>query len=115
MGDVCLQGGSALPPPPTREQMTDATSIRQTLLKTLPSLAIVISSMVVSRLKVQKLRDQSEASVQSGYGLGMHWVHSYTAWDIMGVYARCTELVWSGYGLKGGDENIGLNRCRINF
>ena len=59
-----------------------------------------------SRLKVQKLRDQSEASVRSGYGLGMHWVRSYTAWDIMGVYARCTELVQSGYGLKGGGMKI---------
>ena len=63
-----------------------------------------------SRLKVQKLHDQSEVSVQSGYGLGTHWVRSYMAWDIMGVYARCTELVRSGYGLKGGwDDNIGLN------
>ena len=41
----------------------------------------------ISRLKVQKLRDQSEASVRSGYGLGTHWVRSYMAWDIMGVYA----------------------------
>ena len=43
--------------------------------------------MVNSRLKVQKLRDQSEASVRSGYGLGTDWVRSYMAWDIMGVYA----------------------------
>ena len=59
-----------------------------------------------SRLKVQKLRDQSEVSVWSGYGLGMHWVRSYMAWDIMGVYARCTELVRSGYGLKGGGMTV---------
>ena len=65
---------------------------------------------VCSRLKVQKLCNQSEASVQSGYRLGTHWVRLYTAWDIMGAYARCTELVQSGYGLKGGwDDNIGLN------
>ena len=62
--------------------------------------------MACSRLKVQNLRDQSEASVRSGYGLGTHWVHSYMAWDIMGAYARCTELVRSGYGLKGGRMTI---------
>ena len=59
-----------------------------------------------SRLKVQKLRDQSEASVWSGYGLGRHWVCSYTAWDIIGAYARCMELVRSGFGLKGGGMKI---------
>ena len=36
---------------------------------------------------VQKLFDQSEVSIRSGYGLGTHWVHSYMAWDIMGAYA----------------------------
>ena len=69
-----------------------------------------------SRLKVQKLRDQSEESIRSGYGVGTHWVRSYTAWDINGAYARCTECVWSGYGLQGGGgDNIGSNQCRINF
>ena len=62
-------------------------------------------------------RSKNSATNQKrAYGLGTHWVHSYAALDIMGVYARCTELVRSGYGLKGGwDDNIGLNRCRINF
>ena len=70
----------------------------------------------LSRLKVQKLRDQSEESIRSGYGVGTHWVRSYTAWDINGAYARCMECVRSGYGLQGGGgDNIGSNRCRIDF
>ena len=55
-----------------------------------------------SRLKVQKLRDQSEVSVRSGYGVGTHWVRSYTAWDINGAYAHCTECVQSEYRVQGG-------------
>ena len=54
-----------------------------------------------SRLKIQKLHDQSEESIRSGYGVGTHWVRSYTAWDINGAYACCTECVRSGYGLQG--------------
>ena len=69
-----------------------------------------------SRLKVQKLRDQSEVSIRSGYGLGTHWVHSYTAWDIYAgihmIYGVSTECVQT----EGGwDDNIGLNQCRIDF
>ena len=59
-----------------------------------------------SRLKVQKLRDQSEASIRSGYGLGMHWVCSYMAWDIMGAYAQCTELVTEWVRSEGGGMKI---------
>ena len=51
-----------------------------------------------SRLKVQKLRDQSEESIRSGYGVGRHWVRSYMAWDINGAYARCTECVRTAGG-----------------
>ena len=70
----------------------------------------------ISRLKVQKFRDQSEVSLRRRYGLGTHWVRSYMAWDIMGAYGVTYGVGTEWVRTEGGwDDNIGLNRCRIDF
>ena len=46
-----------------------------------------------SRLKVQKLRDQSEVSVRSGYGLGMHVYGLGYYGGIHTMYGVSTEWV----------------------
>ena len=66
---------------------------------------------VPSRLKVQKLRDQSGASVRSWYALGtLVYALGYYG-GVHTMYGVSTEWVWT----EGGDDNIGLNRCRIDF
>ena len=57
-----------------------------------------------SRLKVQKLRDQSEESIRSGYGVDTHWVRSYWPGILMGH----THVVRSAYGVGTDCRGVGV-------
>ena len=62
-------------------------------------------------------RSKNSATNQKrAYGVGTELVRTGYARIRPGILMGRTHVVRSGYGLQGGGgDNIGSNRCRINF